>query len=83
MTDNYIKLAKAEILRTAAKEEPPASFVAQEDIMDMMLKEYFNPASRVPQAMTLNALTMGGQMAKGGADISEAQVKAILDKFKP
>ena len=83
MPDNYIKLAKAEILRTAGKDEPPASFVAQDDIMDMMLKEYFNPASRAPQAMTLNAITMGAQMAKAGAEISEPQVKAILDKFKP
>lgn len=78
-----IKAAKAEILRTAAKEDPPASLVAQDDIMDMMLKAYFDPAARAPQEMTLGALVAGSQMAKDGAEITLAQVKAILDKYKP
>lgn len=78
-----IKAAKAEIFRTAAKSEPPQSFVQQNDIMDMMLGEYFNPASRVPTEMTLQAITAGGQMCKAGADITQEQVTAILQKHKP
>jgi hypothetical protein len=83
-----IKAAKAELLEAAGGSKPPESFVRQEDIMDMMLKEYFNPASRVPQSMTLNAIVAGASIAKADADgnpmqISEARVKSILDKYKP
>jgi len=77
-----IKQAKAELLLTAGKSEPPAAFVAQDDIMDMMLREYFNPASKLPPEMTLNAITTGAQMCKAGAEITEAQVKTILEKYK-
>lgn len=78
-----IKAAKAEIFRTASKSEPPQSFVQQDDIMDMMLREYFNPASRLPIEMTIEAITAGGQMCKAGADITKEQVTAILQKHKP
>lgn len=83
-----IKAAKAELLEAAGGSKPPEAFVRQEDIMDMMLKEYFNPASRMPKAMTLNAITAGASIAKADANgnpvqISEARVKSILDKYAP
>ena len=80
-----IKKAKAEILEAAGKSKPPADFVAQEDIMDMMLKAYFNPASRAPKEMTLGAIVAAAQMAKGPelSDITETQVMAILNKYQP
>ena len=54
-----IKAIKSELLEVAAGEKPPADFVRQNDIMDMMIREYFNPASRAPQSMTLNAIAAG------------------------
>ncbi|MCC7037423.1 MAG: hypothetical protein IT560_08980 [Alphaproteobacteria bacterium] len=83
-----IKAAKAELLEAAGGSKPPEAFVRQNDIMDMMLTEYFNPASRVPQSMTLNAIVAGASISKADADgnpmpFNEARAKTILDKYKP
>lgn len=78
-----IKAIKAEILETAGRSKPPQSFVDQNDMFDMGIREYFNPASRAPQAMTLNMLQCAASMCKGGADITEAEIKAILDRHAP
>lgn len=78
-----IKAVKKEIMEKAGGESLPASAVAQEDIVDMMLKEYFNPASKAPKDYTLTALTAAASMASTGDEITEIQVKSILDKYKP
>ncbi|MDI1227295.1 MAG: hypothetical protein PSY14_06390 [bacterium] len=83
-----IKAIKSELLEVAAGEKPPADFVRQNDIMDMMIREYFNPASRAPQSLTLNAIAAGASISKAGPDgnpleFTEKQAKAILDKYKP
>ena len=56
--------------------------------MDMMIREYFNPASRAPQSLTLNAIAAGASISKAGPDgnpveFTEKQAKTILDKYKP
>jgi hypothetical protein len=83
-----IKAIKAELLEAAAGEKPPASFVNSEGILDMFLKDYFNPASRAPKDLALNAIAASVSVAKAGRDgnpleFTDKQVKAILDKYKP
>ncbi|TAL40081.1 MAG: hypothetical protein EPN97_01090 [Alphaproteobacteria bacterium] len=78
-----IKAVKKEIMEKASGQSLPAVAVAQEDIVDMMLKEYFNPASKAPKDYTLTALTAAASMASTGDEITEIQVKSILDKYKP
>lgn len=78
-----IKAVKAEILEATLEKKPPASVVADDDMMDMMLKEYFNPASSTPRDYAVTAITAGASIAAQGADISEKTVKSILDQYKP
>lgn len=78
-----IKAVKREIMEKASGQSLPLNAVAQEDIVDMMLKEYFNPASKTPQDYALTALTAAASMSNVGGDITEPQVKTILDKYKP
>ena len=78
-----IKAVKAEILEATLEKKPPASVVADNDLMDSMLKEYFNPASSTPREYAVTAITAGASIAAQGADISEKKVQSILDKYKP
>ena len=78
-----IKAVKAEILEATLDKKPPASVVADNDLMDQMLKEYFNPASNTPREYAVTAITAGASIAAQGADISEKKVQSILDKYKP
>lgn len=78
-----IKVVKKEILEKASGQSLPLVAVADDDLVDMMLKEYFNPASTTPQDYAVTALSAAASMSNIGGDISDKQVKTILDKYKP
>ncbi|MEZ0225359.1 MAG: hypothetical protein ACAH83_12460 [Alphaproteobacteria bacterium] len=78
-----IKVVKKEILEKASGQHLPLVAVADDDLVDMMLKEYFNPASKTPQDYAVTALSAAASMSSIGGDISETQVKTILDRYKP
>ena len=78
-----LKKVKEEILRVAFKATPDPAIVERNDGMDFALHQYFN--SNVRKIMTPNdaiyVLHANAEMKKEGAQISEAEVKQILDKY--
>lgn len=82
------KKAKEEILATAWKEAPPAEVVQGTEPMDMFIQHYltkaFNPNAytwlKATQEDAIFVITTSANSSKAGAEISQAQVKTILDK---
>ncbi len=92
LSQAMLKAIKTEILETAAGKPVAAAHIAQDDIMDMVLAEYFNPNSRAPKEMSLQALASGasmmGEMPKSmeeslaSMEKGKEIVKAVLAKYE-
>lgn len=86
-----IKKIKAEIHEAASGRPPSEGFVAQDDIMDMMLMQYFNPLAQDLREITVEAIAAAASMlgedptsmedAVASIEKSKQQVKAILAKY--
>jgi hypothetical protein len=84
MTDKPdIKAAKEELLSLTGR-KPSPSEVAGKDIFDEHISDYFSRAADMPPAIYLTTLTMNiGMLAEGRSNVTQANVKAVLDKYAP
>jgi len=83
MADSLVKKVKQALMKEAVGEDPPAAYVAQSDIMDMVLTDYLSPAPRAPKEMTQQALIGAVAMCHDKAkELTIEQIDAVIARVK-